>query len=657
MFFIFPPAITELLNRANDLYQKRCSIQELKEGLNNARKFHTLSKGYFLFFNKSRVEHDDVLKFTEAMTEHFANLEKEFARMEDFINTGKIETLIQASMGIQAGSASITETSKALKDLKQNFQVFSPMPVIDDFIKLGINVYNGIFDKKVLPEKLPFILVLKDTIQKDFDRFRELYGEAKELNNQIETSLSSLEQGIGAIYTYTETGEKEDLLNGMKILGVISGELSAQLDKMGDYREDKGHSLNPYLDEFLTYYNKFINGEINREIFQERLKEFKDYYKNVIGEIESFQKDFVVRKSIKNEFLPLIEDNLDEIELLMEDIEENIFNENIDKKTLKNFQKELKAKFHELQENKIEFYEAALKEKDMSEDMMIMNLRDIIKGLYDNIVPVSVLEEHLPAVDKRNEEFLKRVQNILDTGEDYKLDIFEEAFCKRQDLFEELKTYGETKNKKILLTAVEILEDTYDSLKNFEQILGEKEVEKNMISCIKCAHMNPRGQKLCGKCKASLPFSKLDSDESFLEIAEEAETREENNSNDIVKLREMTENVLHNLTHPEELKKFLNEIILKVTNGKKDFKEFISPFLEKHQNNKELKDKANELTLIFENLLEGLATMDKYFSVENKDEYLQNGIKSVEKHEKELEEFREKLQKTLHKYKDELKEK
>ena len=65
MIAIFPPPVTALIDKANDVYQKRATVKELKEALDYAKTFHERSKSYFMFFSKSRVEDKEVLRLNE----------------------------------------------------------------------------------------------------------------------------------------------------------------------------------------------------------------------------------------------------------------------------------------------------------------------------------------------------------------------------------------------------------------------------------------------------------------------------------------------------------------------------------------------------------------------------------------------------------------
>ncbi len=658
MIAIFPPPVTALIDKANDVYQKRATVKELKEALDYAKTFHDRSRSYFMFFSKSRVEDKEVLRLNEEMLYHCKKLDEAFEKMEEFVKTEKNEILFEAVIGVQEASYMISEATRALKRIKENFQRFSPMEIIDDFIKIAVNVYNGVFEKTALLEKIPFIVVWKQAIESDFLKFKEKYPEAEELNTNMANSLSYIERGIGAVYTFTEQGDKEDLMNGMRILGVVSGDMQGFLNEMGDYRTKKcKYTSNIHADEFLSIWYNLIENNSTPEEAKKALDEFKIYFKGIEEEIEKFQKDFMVSLPVKDEFIEDIDryirdikNYLIEIDKILTDKEE----ETLDKECLSGLLKKINEDFDSLQKIKSEFYSKSLQEKDLSGDVEMLQLRDIIKGLYNRIVPVSALQEALIPLSGRTSSLLERTDKFLSEKEDEKIRAIHRALESRKMAFSELESYVVDRIEDHLFDALETIEETYDDLAGVEEILSQKETEKNMIACFKCSTMNPKGQKICSKCGAKLPFASVGNmDSTSIEVVMEngGSSGEGMKYEEIKELRELTDNVLQGLRPSEDLRKPLGKIIEKIGENKKAFKEFITPYLEKHSDDKELKSSSDELTKIFNDLDKATSQMNSYFTKEKRDEYLSEGLEELLKSVKDLQKFQENMSELLKKKK------
>ncbi|MEQ8225543.1 MAG: hypothetical protein ABRQ37_24700, partial [Candidatus Eremiobacterota bacterium] len=372
---------------------------------------------------------------------------------------------------------------------------------------------------------------------------------------------------------------------------------------------------------------------------------------------EKFQKDFMVRLPVKDEFIEDIDiyirdinNYLVEIDKILTDKEE----ETLDKECLSGFLKKINEDFDSLQKKKSEFYGKSLQEKDLSGDVEMLQLRDIIKGLYNRIVPVSALQEALIPLCGRTSSLLERTDKFLSEKEDERIRAIHRALESRKMAFSELESYVIDRVEDHLFDALETIEETYDDLLGTEEILSQKETEKNMIACFKCSTMNPKGQKICSKCGAKLPFASVGNMEStsIEVVVEEGERSGEGMKYEEIKeLRELTDNVLQGLRPSEDLRKPLGKIIEKIGENKKAFKEFIAPYLEKHGDDKELKFSSDELTKIFNDLDKATSHMNSYFTNEKRDEYLSTGLEELLKAVKDLQKFQENMTELLKKKK------
>lgn len=630
MIPVFPPPITELLNRANDVYQKTAEPQDLRPFLEEARNFHNTSRGFFLFFNKSRVEDEEVKNLTESFLGYCKKLDEQFDRFEEFIKTGKIEILLETSLGLQEASHNMTVISGKLKEIKKSFPAISSLPIVDDFIKVGINVYNDTMPHEALAEKLPFPILLLGHIEKDIIKFSENYSEAEDLNEDLAICLERMKTGIGAIQTYLDKKDKKDLLNGLNILGLISWELCEHLDKMGIYMSKKGKSQNLYLSEFLFHTENFLEDELELEDFKEKLKDFNDYFMNIRSELARFYDEFMVRNKVRKEFLPQLHELFEVLQGLFQGLTESIQEEEVDKVYIKKLVNQLKSEFEDLQDCKDEFSEAALTEKDLSKEPDMIQIRDIIKGLFNRIVTVSFLQENLLRVGGQNQARIERTNKCLDTKEDDNLKSLKEPLSQRDKAFQLLQKYVSDRKAEYLFEALEIIEETYDDLSEIDELLADWETSKDTVSCFKCSHKNQRGNKVCSGCGAKLPFSGIMEDTSTMEVVEEKvipqeEVHEKKYSDDVIKLKGLIEEICEGKNKGEDFKKILEMIKSKLDTGKKEFREFTKPYLEKFPDKKEFKEKAQSLSDIFEELRNALGHIEKSFS-DKKIDYLQEAL-------------------------------
>ena len=678
MIAIFPPPITELLDRANDFYQKNAEPEDLLPSLQGAREFHESSKGFFSFFNKSRVEDEEVKHLSEAFMEHCKKLDENFDKLEKFVETGKTDILLEAVLGVQEASHNMTLINGKLKELKENFEVMAALPVVDDFIRVGINVFNEVFAKEALEEKMPFQVLLIQNIENDINKFKENYPDTKELQEKLFTSLEQMKSGFGAVQSYLDNGDKKDLLNGLNILGVISWELCDHLDAMGIYMGEKGESEDLFVSELLIALEKLNRDDIDIEKFKEYLQEFKEYFLNLCNEIGAFQNDFIVRRKVVEAFIPRLNEKVEDINSLFEELlgsteetdeeDKEVDEEDKeadaevdtepDKEQVGKIVKKLRVDFEELLDLKDEFYDAVLEEKDLSKEPEMIEARNIIKGLFDRVIPVSLLQEKLLIMAGQNEARLERADKCLSSTEAEKVKSLKEPLLKREKAFQLLQAYVSERNPHYLFEALEIIEETYDDLAGVDGLLAEMEVSKNMIACFKCAHMNQRGSKMCSKCGAKFPFSNIMQASSTMEVEEKGISKEgeeeKKYSDDVIFLKGVIEEVCQGRNKKEELGKVLEDIKKKIGEGKKGFSDFTKPYFEKYPDEKEFKEKSEELTGIFEDLEDSLKYIEKYFSEENID-YLKNGLHSFLEGADDMNALDKEIEEMLKKKEEELK--
>jgi len=657
MIPVFPPPVTELLDRANDVYRKTAEPQDLKPFLQDARDFHDRTRGFFLFFNKSRVEDEEVKHLTEVFLEHCDKLDKHFNKLDEFIKKGNADILLEGVLGVQEASHNMTVTRNKLKEINQKFEVMSSLPIVEDFIRIGINVFNGVIGKEALVEKMPFQLVLLNSIERDIRRFKENYPEAEDLAADLSTALERMKSGIGAVQTYMDNNDKRDLLNGLNILGVISWELCEHLDKMGSYMGEKGKSEDPYISDFLIAAERFLADEIDPEDFKVNLAEFKDYFINVCNEIGAFQSDFMIRKKVVEEFIPRLNEKVEDIQGLFQDTEEALGEEEPDKGTIEKLVKKLQVQFEELEDCKDEFYDANLIEKDLSKEPDMIKLRDIIKGLFNKIIPVSLLQETLLGIGGQNQVRIERLEKCLSSGKDEKLQSLKEPLYKREHAFGLLQAYVDERNLPLLFEALELIEETYDSLAGLDELLSEKETAGNMVACFKCSHLNTRGSKACSKCGAKFPFSSMMETQSTIEVGEGQDEGEEREySDDVIELKKLVGDICQGRDRGEDLKKVLEMVRSKISGGKKQFREFTKPYLEKFPDQKEFKEKADRLSSIFDSLETRINNIEAYFSDKNIS-YLKENLEAFLDGVTELNDFDKVLEEMLKKKKTEDKKK
>lgn len=128
----------------------------------------------------------------------------------------------------------LLEDLSALGELEAERAPQSPMPVIDQFIKLGINVADGHVPPETLRARLPLLVDTIKNVRADIARFEVLYTAPADLVAGAREELSTLEAGVGALFQYFSTGTREALLDCLRLLKAGSARLMERLSGMDE---------------------------------------------------------------------------------------------------------------------------------------------------------------------------------------------------------------------------------------------------------------------------------------------------------------------------------------------------------------------------------------------------------------------------------------
>ncbi|CAN0149108.1 unnamed protein product, partial [Phaeothamnion confervicola] len=151
---------------------------------------------------------------------------------------------------LRSASERLLELFPLLQKEESKEQMYSPFPVIDHTIRVGINLLDGKVSDSDFQTRLPSVGALISSLRQDVERFRLLYGKA-ELVAQTGPILERLEAGLGAAYTYVGNQDKIALQDSLRLLGSAGVQLMEVLQKFDEAgkNEVRFHQLR-FLEEF-----------------------------------------------------------------------------------------------------------------------------------------------------------------------------------------------------------------------------------------------------------------------------------------------------------------------------------------------------------------------------------------------------------------------
>lgn len=592
MIIMYAPQIKHLIDMAVSVSMGQNTKEELREARENALQFNYQTKAEFLYFSKSKVQDEEVQKIYDEIIENINLRENLLIGIDEYFENSDNDILLNLIRKIEDVSFNLYGLGIRFNELGDSFIKLSPLPFIDDFLKVAVNVNNGLLDASALTEKIPLIIRRKETMEEDFNEFSKFYPEENDLIRDFRKSLDDLELGIGAIYNYTENKNREDLMTGIRILSIISTELEEVFALIDSTREHKGFSLNPYVDYFMRSAKMAQEGTISSSDFIEGCRRLKFYLDDFFTEFDQFKTDFLIYPSIEEKFTPDFDKYHKALEEDITRITDIEFNNPEFSKTIKI----IGGNFENLIQLRQTYYEAVLKRKDLSFDPELSDLQQAIIGVYNEVVPMITLNKLLISQMSRFHSLKLRVSKI---PSNIKVEEISRSISLIIEGLNEIDKYFEDKNIFYLANGIEIIEDTAEEVKNVEDEIAQLEWEKDMVPCIRCGFKNPSGTRFCKNCSTVLPathgmqsLSEIEVLEGELGMSITGDRKIE--MEEIKLLEKIIIDIETGTAGDEEVQEFIRSFSKKLSTALEYHKKRMDPILKKNPDDQLLKEKYDE---------------------------------------------------------------
>jgi hypothetical protein len=155
------------------------------------------------------------------------------------------------------------------------------------------------------------------------------------------------------------------------------------------------------------------------------------------------------------------------------------------------------------------------------------------------------------------------------------------------------------------------------------ELISSREIESNIIVCLRCGAKNMVGPQFCKMCKAVLPYSDGGSDS--IDVTETDDTDEDIQNEDIKYFKRLIGQFSRGQIERPVLKDYIDKFSRKVLSTKKNFEQLLRPFLSKNPDVKELKLAMDGFLAIFDEFQSCLDEGALFFNDGNK-EYLEKSL-------------------------------
>ncbi len=198
----------------------------------HARSFLLESQGMFKEVQETLLTDQEGLQKLELAEQELAHSQESLDRLEQAVLGGKSMVLRERLETFLNSAKRCNEQFSEFAHLASQQQIYSPIPAFDAFIKAGI---------KVLEEQLaPSIAYDRSLgLMPELGRLERLVGVLPlvhqiegEQKAALESGLTGLQSGFGALGEYFESGEKPALEDALRLMGSSTTILADQLHRV-----------------------------------------------------------------------------------------------------------------------------------------------------------------------------------------------------------------------------------------------------------------------------------------------------------------------------------------------------------------------------------------------------------------------------------------
>lgn len=190
----------------------------------------------------------------------------------------------------------------AFDQFEQSLPRQSPMPLVDRFIGVGVNVRDGFVAAGPLRDMLELLTQTTVVLAADSSRFRLLYPEAARHADAFDEAYRVLEAGAAAARAWGEGEDPQTLLDAMRLLKAGSTALMDRLGEMDAYvRQHARFSTVVAVEEVLRCAEGVRAGTLPLDVFSQavtNLVGLVGFYEGALRTADGFPLAFAMREAL-----------------------------------------------------------------------------------------------------------------------------------------------------------------------------------------------------------------------------------------------------------------------------------------------------------------------------------------------------------------------
>lgn len=217
MALVLHPHVVDVLNVADDLLDGHSVWELFDQVLAQMAETHQWQRERFDFFRQGQKRTSESQRLASLAETSFELRGQSLATLQTLAEQRVSDGLAEAVEGLLRASQRIAKETEEL-DAEDGRHRLSPLPLLNDFLQAGFNVYGEHEPADILKARLGPLAAWISSLESDWAGECELFESLRERHGAFEEAIDLLKTGVGAVVTYQESGEASDLLAALVYL-------------------------------------------------------------------------------------------------------------------------------------------------------------------------------------------------------------------------------------------------------------------------------------------------------------------------------------------------------------------------------------------------------------------------------------------------------
>jgi len=506
---VYAPQIARVVDLGAALLSGAPVADSLLAAVEEADRFNQLSRRRFTILCASAPLADaQVQMLLPQIEQKFGGREQALLELREVVSGRREGDVAVALDLLQKASDALMELTGQLRARTDGVPVFSPMPRINELIRIGANVYNGDYPPGALAARLPAVAQMVASMEEDARLFAAGHPAERALADELAADVGDLQMAVGAIYTFLEGGQPRDLLLGLRLLGIASTNVDRDLRRTDEVARAQGVSPNQCLNALQTALQAR-----DVEAYTAAVAAARAWLEAEAAELERIGQDFLVGPLLYEERLRPLEALHAEMRQVAAELDA----------PMTDTVQRLADAAARMDAAGARLFEALGAHRDYGSDLDAAQLSEIVRGAADGVVPLSMLSHQLERVEQRNRALSKRLAELRADAEVREA---KRSLIAELQALEVMGEFLDTGDRGALARGLELFDHLHAGVVGIEDLLTRKEMDQGTVACMRCGTRNALGTPFCTSCRAPLPVHEDASLSSFDLVATDGEAGE-----------------------------------------------------------------------------------------------------------------------------------